>query len=603
MNICFFFFKYFFRFGRLAKLNWRCLILAVLFSSFVLTAYDRLDGKQVSYNTFGIRKTIFVPKVPARAVIEDFDIFRPGQNAASTKEPMRSKVEISRDASHLFLHIIAEEPLKIRDNNKENHLNLHKGDLFEIFFGGIQPEPWCMQFIVGAGGGRFSDALPLDAWQGRAVVLPNSYELFVTIPLKALKVYNSGIGFNICRQRSNEQSIWSKVAYGFHEVENFGELLLDDYEKVYENRFSASGKGINTREKFEQAAFKKSVSAVELRGIPRLLYPEKDKMTVSWESCGRTFGVTEFRRKGTQKFCRVVSLVNNGVPAPASVHRTVLDDLKPDTVYEYRVLNYHPVLKTEIKSVSKLFTFRTLPVAQKDFTCVFFCDIHGSFEKLDKLMQHPLIKNADLVFDLGDMHSMLTGLDAVQRGYLDVQTKHLAGSKPLVFVRGNHEIRGISNGLFDTFLGHPSGNSHFLMRYGDVSFMVIDTGDPKFDVFGTGKIYRNMQKKWIVENLRNPYFADSSFKILLGHIPPTYNKKIRQWLSGCFDFSQPDLMLSGHVHKIQFFKKGEKQPFPIGIGYGALVLKSTSRNVELVFINWNGEVVRKETFLKRCPNK
>ena len=581
------------------KLNWSSLFAVFLFSAVSVFAGDILDGRQLSYNTSGVRKSIYVPKVPEKAVIDDFDVFFNGKRAIPGKRPARTQVELNRDAQRLYLHIIADEPLKVRDNNKADLENLWRGDLFEIFFGDVEPHPWCMQFVVGAGGGRFSDAIPLTLWQARSVVSAKGYELFVSIPLKTLKKYNSGIGFNISRQRFRELSTWSMVSYGFHEPENFGELLLDDYEKVFEDRYGVSGKGINTREKFEQAVLKRSVPATALRYGPRLLYPAKDSMTVAWESCGRTLGFVEFRKAGTQKFQRIAANVTNGVPVPAKNHRVVLSGLEPDTEYEYKVGNRHPVSHAVLTDISKLYKFRTNPVKDKDFSCVIFSDAHAGFEKLGALLRHPEIANADMVFNLGDMHSMFTGSDAVQRGFLNVQTKHLKGERPLIFVRGNHEVRGVSNGVFDSLLGHPSGKSHFVLRYGDVAFMIVDTGDPQYDIFGTGKVFRQQQKEWIRKTLNSAEFADASFNVLLCHIPPTDNRKIKAMFDGCFQKAQPDLMLSGHVHRHQFFTAGENTPFPLCVGFGALVLKSTQNDMKLISINWQGKTVGSWIFNKK----
>ena len=219
------------------RLNWSSLFVLCLFCTFSAFAGDVLEGRQLSYNSFGARKSIYVPKVPGMAVIEDFDIFYNGKRSVPGKKAAPTRVEISRDAQWLYLHVIADEPLKVRDNNKINNSYLWRGDLFEIFFGDVEPEPWCMQFVVGAGGGRFSDAIPLNAWKAISKVHAKGYELFVSIPLKILKKNQSGIGFNIGRQRYRELSSWTKLAYGFHEPENYGELLLDDYENVFETRY------------------------------------------------------------------------------------------------------------------------------------------------------------------------------------------------------------------------------------------------------------------------------------------------------------------------------------------------------------------------------
>ena len=580
------------------KLSWNSLFVLCLLGTFSALAVDVLDGKQLSYNSFGARKSIYVPKVPGKAVIEDFEIFYNGKRPIPGKKAAPTRVEISRDAQWLYLHVIAEEPQKVRDNNKIDNGNLWRGDLFEIFFGDVEPEPWCMQFVVGAGGGRFSDAIPLCEWSARSKVHDKGYELFISIPLKILKKNQSGIGFNIGRQRLRELSSWARLSHAFHEPENFGELLLDDYENVFETRYAVSGKGINTREKFEQAVLKRSVPATALRYGPRLLYPAQNRVTVSWESCGRTLGRVEYRKAGTTEFKRVASNVVNGMLVPTAVHRAELTGLEPDTEYEYRVSNRTSVVKVKQTEVSKIFKFRSSPDKAKDFSCVFFTDGHGCFEKIGNLLRHPEIRNASMVFNLGDMHSMFTGVDAIQRGFLDVQTRHLAGSRPLIFVRGNHETRGVSNGLFDTMLGHPSGRSYFLMRYGDVAFMIVDTGDTEVKD-RADRIFDQQQNEWIKKSLLDPEFADAAFKVLLCHIPPMINKKVKALLDDCFQQAHPDLMLSGHFHRPQFINADKDRAFPIAIGYGAFVLKSTQKEIELISIDWQGKTVGTWRFPKR----
>ena len=425
------------------RLNWSRLVSAFLCLTLSLSGEEPVGRKQVSYNTFKVRKAFFVPKAPQWGTIDDFDIFYNGKKAVPGKRPARTVCRLSRTETDLLLHITAFEPLKIRDNNKTDFHNLWRGDLFEIFFGGMEPEPWCMQFVAGAGGGRFSDTLPLEKWQAKAKVGKGKYELHIRIPLAALKVHNGGIGFNISRQRYRELSVWAMVHYGFHEPENFGELLLDDYAAIFEQRFGVSGRHIKSREDFERETVKRSIPVTDIQYGPRLLYPGPDAMTVAWESAGKTFGIIEYRKAGEKKFNISAAGTVNGVPVAAACHRAALTGLEPDSVYEYQVANLHPV--TRQKKVSKLYRFRTFPARAKDFTGVFFCDAHGGFENLKRLFKNPDIARADFVCNLGDMHSMMTGMDAVQHGYLDVQTKFLAGSamfeRPLIITRfADHSI-------------------------------------------------------------------------------------------------------------------------------------------------------------------
>ena len=118
-------------------------------------------------------------------------------------------------------------------------------------------------------------------------------------------------------------------------------------------------------------------------------------------------------------------------------------------------------------------------------------------------------------------------------------------------------------------------------------------------MYNADNCFTRQQNEWIKKSLSSPEFADAAFKVLLCHIPLWTNKKVRAMFDGCFQKAQPDLMLCGHIHRPRFFKAGEVTPFPLCIGYGALVLKSTQKNIELISIDWQGKTVGTWRFTKR----
>ncbi len=104
-----------------------------------------------------------------------------------------------------------------------------------------------------------------------------------------------------------------------------------------------------------------------------------------------------------------------------------------------------------------------------------------------------------------------------------------AAQRPLLFVPGNHDVRGarareLSMGL-SGWPGQADLPYNFALRLGPIALVGLDTGEDKPDahpVFaGTAAFepYRQMQAQWLKSAVQRPEIAEAPVRIVVCHIP------------------------------------------------------------------------------------
>jgi len=146
-------------------------------------------------------------------------------------------------------------------------------------------------------------------------------------------------------------------------------------------------------------------------------------------------------------------------------------------------------------------------------------------DRLDALDPDVLVWNGDTCndFDAQDdpLQIVLNPAGDAQRGW--------AAQRPLLFVPGNHDVRGarareLSAGL-SGWPGQPDLPYNFAVRLGPIALVGLDTGEDKPDahpVFaGTAAYepYRQMQTQWLKSAVQRPEVAQAPVRIAVCHIP------------------------------------------------------------------------------------
>jgi predicted phosphodiesterase len=322
-----------------------------------------------------------------------------------------------------------------------------------------------------------------------------------------------------------------------------------------------------------------------------------------WRTTDPSYGYIEY---GTDTDnLKIARSVEDGIViANITRHKIRIAGLKPDTKYCYRVctqktIKYGSYPNVEFSPVEKseFFSFTTLASTPKDFTCLIFTDLHNNLTIYDKLMDQ--VQTQGIEFDFSIFNGDIFENPASESQALNLITRYNqrvnAANKPVIYLRGNHEIRGAYAFQLPTFFDLANGEIYFALTYGDTRFVFLDNGEDKrdFHVEYSGLVdfdsFRERQTEWLKEELTNDAFTGAFRKILVHHIP-IYGWD-NSWDPGfmpCFDLWDPvfrtapfDLDITGHLHAPAFHTKNAvNNPFPLAVGGG--VPEASSRVMVLI---------------------
>lgn len=151
----------------------------------------------------------------------------------------------------------------------------------------------------------------------------------------------------------------------------------------------------------------------------------------------------------------------------------------------------------------------------------------------------------------------------------DIAANITHGEIPIVFSRGNHDMRGANTEIFPEYTPNFNGKTYYTFRLGSVWGMVLDCGEDKVDShpeYGNTVCCHQFRLKQtdfireVIENAKSEYLADGvKHRIIISHIPFTHNLGgefeierdiYSQWAELIGRNIKPHIMIHGHTHKI-----------------------------------------------------
>ena len=239
-----------------------------------------------------------------------------------------------------------------------------------------------------------------------------------------------------------------------------------------------------------------------------------------------------------------------------------------------------------------------LPNASADkITIAIVNDTHENQATLDALHRRIATVDPDVLVWNGDTCNDFDAQDDPMQIVLNPQrdiAKGWAAERPLLFVPGNHDVRGQrARELSAALSGWPDQSAlpyNFALRLGPVALVGLDTGEDKPDahpVFaGTAAYepYREQQAAWLKKAVERPEIAEAPIRIAVCHIPlrglPGHNDGTT--LEGFASYSGTGAKLwlpilrqarfaaviSGHMHKHRIDDPTETEPVMQVVGGG-----------------------------------
>ncbi len=304
---------------------------------------------------------------------------------------------------------------------------------------------------------------------------------------------------------------------------------------------------------------------------PYLVDMKEDSVIIVWFTDVNASGKVEYGTGGS--FNNSKTEVANGLVTIGKRHEVRLTGLSPGTTYNYRVVSTpvtswspnYPVLGTKITSSS--FNFTTFDDTKTDFTFYYITDTHDDPGAIDTLLGMVDWNNADFVMHAGDAFNYLDSESQLFTNFLDPLVTNTSSAKPIVFSKGNHDMRGqFSRNLYHYF-PNTSGEFYHGFTHGPASFANVDGGEDKADnapAFGgltASEEYVNNEFIWYQNYTNSSSFQNSPFKIVFTHkryfqaaSASGYNY-MADWYDASND-AGVHLVLSGHNHVLAHYYPG-----------------------------------------------
>jgi predicted phosphodiesterase len=251
-------------------------------------------------------------------------------------------------------------------------------------------------------------------------------------------------------------------------------------------------------------------------------------------------------------------------------HVVVLTGLEPGAAYSYRIVSTRVVkLKAYwpdkgLAAESDVYQFTTLDPRKPTVAFSFVTDTHEDVNRIRALNHAIDWKTTEFLVHGGDAFHWLDSEDQLFRLWLEPTTAALRHSTPLMYVRGNHEMRGpFARSLFD-YVPTPEGRFYYARDAGPVHLIVLDTGEDKADdtnvYAGLNKTtaYRAAELSWLREHVRmHPRVASAPFRVIAMHQPRWgwLADGNAAWIAAAKE-AAIDVVIAGHAHKFSYEPPG-----------------------------------------------
>ncbi len=276
-----------------------------------------------------------------------------------------------------------------------------------------------------------------------------------------------------------------------------------------------------------------------------------------------------------------------------SVPRAVLDETKNYTVCLERVSERRAYFTASNGRREETFSFAPVPREGARIFCV--SDAHNRVKSPVRAAK--AFGDFDLLVLLGDIPEDASN-DGAFSTVFELSAELTHGEKPIVFARGNHDMRGAFAEKFALYTPTEHGNSYYTFHLGSIWGVVLDCGEDKDD----GRIeygptiacrpFRRRQTRFlkdVIARAKEEYASDGvTTRLVVCHIPfPLKNAApfnieeglYREWCTLLKEEVRPQLFLSGHTHRHGVFvsDEGALAPLPCPV-----VVTSEPREEEFV---------------------
>ena len=285
-----------------------------------------------------------------------------------------------------------------------------------------------------------------------------------------------------------------------------------------------------------------------------------------------------------------------------------------------KVINRKPYY-SETENVEKV-TYKFYPVPAENAKAYHISDAHGMIDQPVAAAKtfEKLAGEIDFLILNGDITNSNDKPEDFDNIYL-IAEKLTRGEKPVVFSRGNHDMRGLFAEKFEYYTPSRKGKTYYPFRLGSIWGLVLDCGEDKFDEcteYGNTiccEPFRREETGFIDEIIGKKQFEEDGVKhkMIISHFTFTRKQKpphdieedlFKEWAKTIKDGIAPDFILYGHEHRLEFELPGGENdknghPCPVIVGsdikgeknYFAGVGFVFGEEIKVIYTDSNGEIV------------
>ncbi len=286
-----------------------------------------------------------------------------------------------------------------------------------------------------------------------------------------------------------------------------------------------------------------------------------------------------------EKFCDAQNGIMRSI---CTVHRVTvpmefLDRAGKYTVCEREIIDRKPYFPETEATVRTEFPFYKIP--DENIRVYHIADTHNMTE--EPLAAAKLFGQIDLLILNGDIPDHSGALENYDVIY-ELIERLTGGSRPVVFSRGNHDMRGYFAEKMAEYIPNRNGNTYYTFNLGAIWGIVLDCGEDKEDghsEYGYTVACHEFRKKqidFINEVIKAEEYSSDKIKckMIISHNPFTFllespfdiEKEIYcEWSNLLSEHIKPNIMLAGHLHNAFISEVGSEydhlgQPCTLVVG-------------------------------------
>lgn len=265
------------------------------------------------------------------------------------------------------------------------------------------------------------------------------------------------------------------------------------------------------------------------------------------------------------------SMKSNDLVHKVTVPQEKLNSAKSYTIFAQKMVYRGPFGGYKGKIISENYSFR--PVDSSDGLVYYnMTDVHSSRKGAVNAAANAA--NMDFLVMLGDNISMVDSEYDAQ--FANILANDITrGEIPCIYVRGNHEIKGLYAEELHKYVGSKNGNFYYWFTLADekmqkeVYGITLDLGedhdDDWWEYYGTAQFvqYQNEQTEMMKNIIKENAYDGYKYKLVCSHIPIPFinsrgnHKEIKNTWTELLNTIQPDLAVSGHQHDLYPFLENQ----------------------------------------------